>query len=70
MTENGGKQALRILAGQGEGVGMAHAGGFELDEHFALPGAVQLNRRHLQGRARLHRHRRFDVHTARLSDFC
>ncbi len=43
MAEDGGEQALRIGAGKGELVGVADAGGFDLDQHFALARAFQVN---------------------------
>jgi hypothetical protein len=35
VAEDGGEQALRIAAGEGELVGVADAGGLDLDQHLA-----------------------------------
>ena len=35
MPQHAGKEAFRILARQGEGVGMAYAGMADLDQHLA-----------------------------------
>ena len=44
MAEDRGKQALGIGAGAGELVGVADAGGFELDQHLARARPVEANR--------------------------
>jgi hypothetical protein len=43
MAENGRKQAFGIGAGQREFVGVADTGGLDLDQHFALARAVELD---------------------------
>ncbi len=43
VAENRGKQALRIGARERELVGVADAGGFDLDQHFAGARAVELD---------------------------
>ena len=44
MAENGRERALRVLAGEGELVGMANAGRLDLDEDLALFRAFELHR--------------------------
>ncbi|MEH2478233.1 hypothetical protein V1282_001590 [Nitrobacteraceae bacterium AZCC 2146] len=43
MAENGGKQAFGVGAGQREFVGVADAGGLDLDQHLAIARAFELN---------------------------
>ena len=45
MAENRGKQALGIGAGQREFVGVADAGGLDLDHDLAFARAIELHRR-------------------------
>ena len=44
MAEDRGKQAFRIGARQRVGVGVADAGGLDLDQHFAGLRAFQIRR--------------------------
>ena len=48
MAEDGRKDAFRIGAGQGELIGVANAGCLDLDQHLALAGALQLDRRYFK----------------------
>jgi hypothetical protein len=43
MAEDGGKDPLRIRAGQGEIVGVAEAGGLDLHQHLARAGAFEVD---------------------------
>ena len=62
MPEDRRKQSFRIGAGQREFVGVADAGGLDLDQHFAGLGAFELNRRDFERLARRDRYCRFDIH--------
>ena len=48
VAEDRGKQPFRIGARQREFVGVADAGGLDLDQHFAAARALELDRRHLE----------------------
>ena len=43
MPQDGGKDAFRVGAGQGEFIGMAHTGRLDLDQDLACLGSFQLN---------------------------
>src|SRR3546814_900477 len=43
VAEDGWKDAFRVSAGQGEGVGMADAGGLDLDQYLAGFRALQID---------------------------
>ncbi len=49
MAQHHGEQALGVFAAQGEGVGVAHTGVGDLDEHFALLGRGDIDLDDLQG---------------------
>jgi hypothetical protein len=49
VAEDGGKQALRIGARERELVGVADAGGLDLDQHFAGFRAFQIDLDYLKG---------------------
>ena len=42
MAENGGEDAFRIGAGEGEFIGVANAGGLDFHQHFALARAFEV----------------------------
>ena len=44
VTENGWKQAFRVVAGQGERIRVADSRRLDLDQNLALPGAFELDR--------------------------
>jgi len=44
VAEDGREDALGIGTGEGELVGVANAGGLDLDQHLARLGTFQLNR--------------------------
>lgn len=48
MTENSGEKAFRVSAGQREFIGMTYACRLDLDHHFALARAFELNGRDLE----------------------
>jgi hypothetical protein len=43
MAENAGKRAFRVVAGQGEGIGMADASGHHFQQHLAFLGAFHID---------------------------
>ena len=43
VAKNGRKDTLRILAGQGVGIGVANAGGDDLHQHFPGLGAGHIH---------------------------
>ena len=49
VAENCGKDAFRIFARQGEGVGMADAAGDDFQQHFAFARAFDVNFFNRQG---------------------
>jgi hypothetical protein len=49
VAENGRKKPLRVRPGQGEGIGMADPGGFQLHQDFARAGTVQVKLDNFQG---------------------
>src|SRR6185369_15846422 len=51
MAEDRRKEPLGVGAGTGEFVGVADAGGFELDQHLARPRPIEANRLDRQRRA-------------------
>ncbi len=53
MAEYGGKCAFRVVARQGEGIGMADARRLHFYQHFTGPGALQVNVYDFEGFARL-----------------
>ena len=69
VTEDGGKQPLRIGARERKFVGVANAGRFDLDQNFAGARAVELNRRYFQRLAGRVGHGGANIH-AILARFC
>ena len=51
VAQNGREDAFRVRARQGVVIGMANAGGLDLDQHLAKAGAVQVNGFNGQGGA-------------------
>ncbi len=43
MTEDDRERAFGIVARQREMIGVADAGGFQLNQHFAGPGTIELH---------------------------
>src|SRR6202020_136878 len=43
MPQNSRKQPLWVVAGQGEGVGVADAGRLDLDKHLACPRPLEID---------------------------
>ena len=62
MAEDRGKQALRIGARERERVGVADAGGLDLDQHLARLRPLEIDRLDGQRRSRPMRHRRAHFH--------
>jgi hypothetical protein len=62
VPEDRGEQALRIGARARELVGVAHAGGLDLDQHLAGLRTIERHRRDLERLAFFERHRRPHVH--------
>jgi hypothetical protein len=62
MPEDSREQALGIGARKRELVGVADAGGLDLNQHLAGLWAVELDGFHLERLARLERHRRTHIH--------
>src|SRR5690606_20564325 len=62
MAEDGRERAFRVVARQGEGVGVADAGRLDLDQHLARLRPLELDRVDLQRLAGLERYRRAYVH--------
>ena len=62
VPEDRRKQPLRIGAGAGELVGVADAGRFQFDHHFAGLRAIELHRRHFERLPGRNRHRCTHVH--------
>ena len=62
VAEDRREQPLRVLAGQRELVGVADAGGLDLDQHLAGLRAFELHMGDRERLARLERHRRTHVH--------
>ena len=71
VAEDRREQPLRVLARQRELVGVADAGGLDLDQHLAGSGPFELHMRDRERLARLERHRRTHVHAVySLPGFC
>ena len=49
VPQHGGKDAFGIIAAQGEGVGVAHAGVGDAQQHFARAGRGHVDFNNLQG---------------------
>ena len=62
VAENRGEQSFGVGPGQGEFVGVADAGGFDLDEHFTGLGPIELNGGDGERFPRLERHRSTHIH--------
>ena len=62
MPEDRGEKPLGVLARERVGVGMTYAGRFDLDQHFALPGAVEIDGFDLERSAGLVCDSRLDLH--------
>ena len=56
VTQNAGESALRVVAGQGEGVGVADTGGDHFQQNFAFLGSVHVDFFDYQGFLRLPGH--------------
>ena len=71
MAEDGGENAFRVAAREGEFVGMANTGGLYLHQHLALARAGEVNGFQAQGRAGLTGHGSTGFHgQALLRDRC
>jgi hypothetical protein len=66
VTEDGGKQPLRVGAGERELVGVADAGGLYLHQHFTGFGPIELDVLDDERLARLVRHCCASLHGAKL----
>ena len=66
VPEDGGEQPLGILAREGEGIGMANAGGLDLDQHLAGPWAVEIYGLDAERLACAGRQRRTNLHRSLL----
>ena len=62
VAEDRREQPLRVRARKRELVGVADAGGLDLDQHFAGPGALELHMGDRQRLARFERHSGTHVH--------
>ena len=56
MAEHRREEALRVIARQGEGIGMADAGVGDLDQHLTFLGGSDIDLDHLQRLASLEGH--------------